>query len=251
MVGRGMATLVAAVSFCGALGLAPDASDRPVRGAVAGVVGRVVGGVVTFRGMPPTGEAIDMSADSYCRDRHSSPVTETPVRVGPNGGLADVLIRVTNAPSGAAARQGGGVEVVLDQLGCMYAPAVVAVRVGQTVVIRNSDATLHGVRVSPELNRGFNLGQPFQGIESRRSFETPEMGIPVQCDIHGWMRATIHVIEGDFFALTREDGSFELPALPPGEYVVEAWHRTLGTSTLTVTVVGRGVTPEISFEFSG
>jgi len=219
---------------------------RPERAIVRGVV-TLTGGSVSYAGAPPDGETIDMSADAYCAGQHPAAVVDRPVRVGPGGGLADVLVRVTNPPSGGPASTG---EVLLDQSGCLYAPSVIVARAGQTVTIRNSDQTLHNVRVTPQRNRAFNLGQPIRGMESKRSFSEKELGIPVHCDIHGWMHATLHVLDTGFFALSGDDGSFELPDLPPGQYTIEAVHPTLGTSSRTVTV-GAGGTAEVAFEFSG
>lgn len=250
MGGKRSATLVIPFSF--SLLFAVGATDSPSRplasGGLVALSGRVVlaDGLIRFLGEAPAGEAIDMSADQYCREQHGSPVLARAIRVGPDGGLGDVLVRVRNAPAGSTPPAD---DALLDQAGCMYAPTVVAIRVGQTLVIRNSDATLHNVRVSPEANRGFNLGQPLEGIQSERSFQSPEIGIPVRCDIHGWMSATIHVLDHSFFALSAEDGSFTLPPLPAGEYEIEAWHPELGTSTQHVSV-SAGPSPDLRFEFS-
>lgn len=203
-------------------------------------------GTVRLLGTAPAGEPIDMSADPFCREQHDSPVMRGAVEVGPGGGLSQVLVRVRTAPATADPSLS---DVLLDQQGCLYSPGVVAVRVGQTLVIRNSDATLHNVRVEPKENRGFNLGQPLAGIESKRQLDRPEIGIPVRCDIHGWMNATIHVLDHPYFDVTREDGTFTLPALPAGEYEIEAWHHTLGVSTQVVTVAD-GSSTDIIFEFA-
>ncbi len=118
----------------------------------------------------------------------------------------------------------------------MYGPRVLAVQAGQTLVIRNSDATLHNVHVSPAAGRGFNIGQPLRGLESRKVFEEAAGLVPVECDIHGWMTAMILVLDHPFFAVTTEDGRFSLDSLSPGAYLVEAWHATLGIRTQRVTV---------------
>ena len=238
-----------------ALAILTTGADRTRSGrdvAAAGEPGVIAGrivlaeGQVRFAGQPPAGAVIDMSADAYCRDQHDEALVDRPVRVGPEGGLADVLVRVVGAPMAGAAPEG---EALLDQAGCLYTPRAVAVRVGQPLVIRNSDATLHNVRVVPASNAGFNLGQPMRGIQSTRSFETAEIGIPVRCDIHGWMTASIHVIEHEFFDITGENGSFTLPALPAGDYEIEAWHPTLGSVSGQATVTAGGAAP-LTLEFS-
>ncbi|WP_420449986.1 hypothetical protein [Candidatus Palauibacter sp.] len=219
-------------------------------GAVDGtrISGRIVfaEGQVRLAGEAPEGVPIDMSADPYCRDQHDEALLDRSVRVGPDRGVAGVLVQVLNAPAASVPSEA---EVVLDQTGCIYTPGAVAVRVGQPLVIRNSDATLHNVRVAPAVNPGFNLGQPIRGIQSTRSFETPEIGIQVRCDIHGWMTASIHVLGHDFFDITGEDGSFTLPTLPPGDYEIEAWHPTLGTVAGHISVTADGAAP-LTLEFS-
>ncbi len=243
-----LAVALALAAAGAGLAVARSPGDAQPGAFVHGRVTLGAEGRVTFAGTPPAGSPIDMSADAYCREQHGEPVVDRPVRVGPDGGVANVLVYVRNAPSGGPST--GDAEAILDQSGCMYAPVVVAVRVGQTLVIRNSDQTLHNVRVAAQVNRAFNVGQPLKGIESHRSFERGEIGIPVRCDIHGWMHSTIHVLAHGFFAVSHEDGRFALPELPPGEYVIEAWHATLGTAERTVTVTG-GSRVEIAFEFGG
>jgi len=242
--GATVLAMVASATLGGLLFL--GVGSTPTTGSVSGRV-LLTGGTVTFSGTPPAPMAIDMSADAYCTEQHESPVMDSPVRVGSGSGLAGVLIHVSNATAGSGPTSEGS---LLDQVGCIYTPGMVVVRPGETVVIRNSDQTLHNVRVSPTINRGFNLGQPLRGIESRREFDEPEVGIPVRCDVHGWMSATIHVIDHGFHAMSDDNGAFELPDLAPGNWTVEAWHPTLGTSTQTVTVAA-GTETTLSFEFSG
>ena len=48
---------------------------------------------------------------------------------------------------------------------------------------------------------------------------------------------------------TGADGSFSLETLPPGTYVIEAWHEKYGTMTREVTV-GESEHVEVDFTFS-
>ena len=139
--------------------------------------------------------------------------------------------------------------MTLNQEGCRYIPHVLGIQVGQTLNIVNSDPTLHNIHAIPEANEEFNMGQPIQGMQFERTFDTPEIMVPMRCDVHGWMNSYIGVLDHPFFAVTGEDGMFDISSLPPGDYVIEAWHEALGTQTQNVTVTTGG-TAEVSFTFS-
>jgi plastocyanin len=194
-----------------------------------------VAGAVMFSGDAPAAEAIQMAADPFCQTSHSEAVMSTPVMVDADGGLMNVVIHVTGGLDGYSFGDAMD-QMVLDQKGCIYEPHVIAVQTGQTVLIRNSDDTLHNVNVQPSNNPAFNQGQPLAGMELERQFENAEIGIPARCDVHPWMGAFINVFEHPYYSISTADGAFTIPQLPPGDYVIEAWHETLGTQTQSVTV---------------
>ncbi len=140
-------------------------------------------------------------------------------------------------------------SVTIDQSNCRYGPHVLGVQTGQDIEITNSDNFLHNINATPTANRGFNRSQPRAGITSTQSFPLAEVMVPVRCDVHGWMNAYIGVVDHPYFGVSGEDGSVSLEGLPPGDYVIEAWHEQYGTTTTNVTVV-TGETAEISFEFT-
>jgi len=110
------------------------------------------------------------------------------------------------------------------------------------------DDTLHNIHAFAKKNREFNIGQPVKGLVTERAFDAPEVMIPVRCDVHKWMASYLGVVEHPFFAVTESNGRFDLAGLPPGSYVVEAWHEQYGLQQSSVTL-GDDETRSIAFSF--
>jgi len=192
-----------------------------------------------------TDSVIKMDADPQCASFHTEDVYTEAVVTDADGNLANVFVYVKEGAAPSAAPAG---EVILDQQGCVYTPHVTGVVVGQTMKIRNSDQVLHNVHALPTVNAEFNQGQPFAGMELEKTFDKPEIMIPVKCDVHPWMKSYIGVMEHSYFAVSGADGSFSIEGLAPGDYVLEAWHEELGTRTQSVTVADGAV--DVSFDFT-
>jgi uncharacterized protein (DUF2141 family) len=122
--------------------------------------------------------------------------------------------------------------------------------VGQKLIIRNGDDTMHNIHATGTLNPEFNFSQAKQGQENEKVFNCEEIMVPLKCDVHGWMNSYIGVLRHPFFAVTGEDGSFEIKGLPPGEYTVEAWHEKFGAQEQVVKVEPKG-SAAIEFKFEG
>jgi hypothetical protein len=218
------------------------AVENPVDAATAGNIA----GSIVFEGDAPSMDVIDMGSEPVCAAKHASTPMAEEVVVNDNSTLANVFVYVKEGleslvfPTPAAA--------LLDQNGCVYVPHVVGVMANQDITIRNSDGLLHNINASPSLQRGFNTSQP-TNMESTRSFGTAEVMIPLRCDVHGWMTSYVGVVDHPFHSVSSGSGAFNLSTLPPGEYVIEAWHERYGTQTQTVTVA-TGQTAEVTFTFS-
>ncbi len=216
----------------------------PVDPATAGGINAMV----AFEGMAPDMEAIGMASEPACAARYTDAPMAENVVVGGGGGLANVFVYVREGLDADMSFPTPADAVVMDQEGCRYIPRVVGVQAGQDLTFRNSDGLPHNINASPSVNRGFNISQPVN-MDTNRSFPAAEVMIPVRCDVHGWMNAYVGVLEHPFHGVTDMDGSADLGLLPPGEYVVEAWHERYGTQTANVTVA-TGETAMVSFSFS-
>jgi hypothetical protein len=63
------------------------------------------------------------------------------------------------------------------------------------------------------------------------------------------MNANVRVMTNPYFDTTVEDGQFSIDGLPPGDYVLEAWHERLGTQTQSVTIA-EGGSATVAFTFA-
>jgi plastocyanin len=227
--------------------VAPVAAAAPAAAPVdPATVGSVMG-TITLEGTAPAPEQIQMTSDPNCLTEATNTQTEYYV-VGDGGALANVFVYVKERLKGWTFPPATG-TMTLDQDGCRWHPHVFGLRVGQTLEILNSDPTLHNVHVMPSANAEFNVAQPFEGMRFERTFSTPEIMVSFKCDVHGWMHAYMGVLDHPYFAVTGQDGGFDISGLPPGDYTIEAWHERLGTQTQNATI-GEGETAELNFTFA-
>jgi plastocyanin len=207
-----------------------------------------VSGTVSFAGTAPANPTIDMSAEAACKSKHSGTISDPQVVVK-DGKVANVFVYVKSGLPANATYAAPAEAVVIDQDGCLYKPRVLGVMAGQNIDIKNSDPVLHNIKAVPKTNRGFNISQPTAGMVSKRKFDRPEQMVPIECNVHSWMHASVGVMSHPFFATTSDDGKFEIKGLPPGTYEIEAWHEKLGPKTMTVTV-GDGETKTADFSYT-
>jgi hypothetical protein len=138
-------------------------------------------------------------------------------------------------------------KVEIDQKNCEFLPYVAALHQDQPLVLKSSDPTNHNVRFSAFTNAPFNQILPPNGqVEVKLVAE--RRPIPLACDIHPWMKGYVMVFDHPFFAITGEDGSFEITGVPAGAHNLVVWQETKGYVTeglargMPVTVKAGGVT---------
>ena len=216
----------------------------------AAATGQIVG-TVKLDGPAPHMKGIDMSKDPYCaKVTANAPAHGEMVVVGPNGGLQNVVLYLSEGWTGSAPAQTATTEPVFDQKNCVYTPHVLALNVGQAFKVTTSDQTGHNIHPNPNPMNGnipFNQSQPPGAGPVEKSWKAAEF-IPVQCNIHPWMHAWFAVVKGPY-ATTDENGNYTINNVPPGSYTVSAWQETYGTQTQKVTVAaGKPATTDFTFK---
>lgn len=201
-------------------------------------------GLVLLEGVPPLPTQIPIASFKDC----ATPKTtdDADVLIG-KGRVQNAFVYLREGIEAYEVPPGTG-EVMIDQRSCFYTPRVVGLQVGQALVVKNSDPFLHNVHALPKSSRSFNIGMGKGSPEIRRTFESPEVMVPIRCDVHPWMRAYVGVLSHPYFAVTGPDGAFELKGVPAGTYTLAVWHERLGIRTHPVSLETRG-TSELTVVF--
>jgi plastocyanin len=200
-------------------------------------------GAVSFPSPTTFPRALDMSQDPAC----PGGVQTSETLMVKSGKLANVFVYVKEGlPAGPFPVP---VEpAVLDQKGCRYIPHVLGIMAGQKLQVLNDDNAQHNVHPMPRANSSWNESQAPHGSPLVKTFSKPELMMAVQCNQHPWMKMYLNVMTHPYFAVSGDDGSFEIRNLPPGEYTLAAVHEKLGEQTVKIRVGPREkVTAQFSF----
>jgi hypothetical protein len=200
-----------------ATGTAKAVADTPAPTGSA-----VIKGVIKLDGAAPAPEAWGGAGNAECKSLRGDTIQLVKAK---DGKLEDVFVYVKEGlPKGSYPTPTEAVS--FDQKSCEFAPRVFGIMAGQPFALGNNDKLMHNVK-SPEFNQAFPFG-------AKRVMKLNDAAVmaTIKCDVHPWMRAYAGVMEHPYFAVTKEDGAFEIKGLVDGEYTVEAWHEKLGTQTL-------------------
>lgn len=119
-------------------------------------------------------------------------------------------------------------EVELDQPCCMFVPHGLAIRQGQDILAKNSSSVAHNINWIGFKNPGNNVLLP-----SGSSLKIPKLvadrrPLKLSCNIHPWMSGWVWIFDHPYFAVTDENGNFEIKLAPAGDYRVVTWQEAMG-----------------------
>lgn len=116
-------------------------------------------------------------------------------------------------------------DVVIDQPCCMFVPRIALARVGDTIAVKNSSPVVHNFFWDSANNGAHN-----PNIAANTVWKMPKPLVaeasPIQykCTIHPWMTGYVRIFDHPYYALTNEDGKFEIKDAPAGKYSIVFWH---------------------------
>ena len=146
--------------------------------------------------------------------------------------MSGVLVYVTGFKSEAP-------EEIPDivQKNMQFYPEILPIVVGQKIRFPNKDDIYHNVFSISPVNC-FDLGQ-YKGDEPSKTvfFEKPGL-VTVFCNIHPQMITYVIVLENKAFAMTNQEGAFQIQdiPIPPGAYKIHAWLPSAKRATKEVLI---------------
>ncbi len=212
--------------------------DAPAYFKVDAASAGSISGKVKFAGPRPRPQLINMEEDPACVMAHAGKAYDESLVVDAHGALGNAFVYISRGLEGKNFET-PTTPVVIDQRGCWFRPRLLGLQTGQTFKIVNSDPVTHNIHPMAMVNREWNHSQGPGDDPMTRRFIKPEIMIPVKCNIHSWMHAYIGVLDHPYFAVTKDDGSFEIKNLPAGTYTISIWQEKLGTQEQQITVAAQ------------
>jgi plastocyanin len=142
-----------------------------------------------------------------------------------------VYLEAPNLPQSAPGRPA---TASMQQLNRRFTPDLLVVPVGTTVAFPNMDPIFHNI-FSLSKPKSFDLGSYDKGESRSVTFSKPGV-VYVYCHLHPNMEATIVVTPNRWYARADASGQYRIPAVPPGQYTVIAWHKAAGFFRKTIQI---------------
>jgi plastocyanin len=119
-----------------------------------------------------------------------------------------------------------------------FVPHIRVILAGGTVSFPNKDPFSHNVFSNAEAGP-FDHGLYRRGASRDASFRRPGV-YPIYCNIHSRMVSFVIAVPSPLVAVVAADGRFTITDVPPGTYLLHAWHERAGARVTREIVVPAG-----------
>lgn len=208
-----------------ALANAKPAEGETAPSAPTGTGWATLKGQFVYDGDPPAMPPYNVTKEQdICTIGGKAPLQEKLVVAPDTKAIKNVIVFLRDASRIHESANPKTDSIDFDQKECKFLSHVAAVTVGQTLNIKNSDNTGHNTNI---VGAGFNQLIPAGGAipyKIQKEFQVPNQ---VTCSIHPWMTAYLLPRKNGYFAITGDDGKFEIANVPAGEPLeFQVWHES-------------------------
>lgn len=191
---------------------------------------------------------IDMCAEVDTDDEMNRVLDD--FKISEKGGLRDTIITLEHVEAGKPFNK-EPINILSEN--CKFFPDVNIIRQGESFKIDNTDAVMHNSQVYQK-ERGkilLNIPIPAEEVsEGKVTFEKNYKIMQMICGMHEFMQTWGYRVQNPYYFKTDKDGNFNIGDIPPGEYVVNAWHYLMKPQKKKIKIAA-GETIDLNFEFDG
>jgi hypothetical protein len=223
---------LAAAFAAAAVGLTTRPAD-----AQAPQTASLKGQVVFPAGKPiPKREKLNVTQDKQVCLEKGDILDESAIVNEKNRGIKNVVVWLrpdnTNPKQNAMPKPANPrkpVVVVIDQPCCMFVNRVTVAQVDDTLEVKNPAPVAHNFFWTSANNGEFNVTiPPKQNWRLPKPLQSESGVIEYKCTIHPWMNGYVRVFDHPYYAVTDENGNFEIKNAPVGKWRLVVWQETKG-----------------------
>ena len=165
-------------------------------------------------------------------------------------GMKDVVVSIEHVEAGKPFVE-ENIDIKAES--CKFIPDVNVIRQGGSFTVDNVDAVMHNSQVY-QSERGkiiLNIPIPAEEISHGKVvFQKKYKIFQMICGMHEFMQSWGYRVQNPYNAISGPDGSYKIENIPPGEYVITAWHYLMKLRSKKIHVEANSVI-DLDFEFDG
>ncbi len=192
---------------------------------------------------------IDMCAEVDADEEKENRVLDD-FKISPDGGMKDVLIILEHVEAGKPFVKE---PIMIESENCKFTPDVNAVRQDESFKVDNLDAVMHNSQVYQK-EQGkiiINIPIPAEEVsEGKVHFKKKYKIYQMICGMHEFMQTWGYRVQNPYYSKTKIDGNFKIDNIPPGDYIVNAWHYLMKVQSKKIHISENSVI-DLKFEFDG
>ncbi len=171
-------------------------------------------------------------------------------KISPDGGMKDVLITLEHVEAGKPFVKE---PIMIVAENCKFTPDMYPVRQDEIFKVDNLDAVMHNSQVYQKEQGKILINIPIPAeevsdgkIHFKKKFKIYQM----ICGMHEFMQTWGYRVQNPYYFQTKIDGNYKIDNIPPGDYVVNAWHYLMKIQSKKIHVSENSVI-DLNFEFDG
>jgi len=189
---------------------------------------------------------IDMCAEVDTDDEMNRVLDD--FKVSPAGGLKDVAITLEHVEAGKPFNK-EPINILSEN--CKFFPDLNFIRQGESFKVDNLDAVMHNSQVYQKERGKILLNIPIPAEEVSDGIVTFKKKYKIMqmiCGMHEFMQTWGYRVQNPYYFKTDDKGNYNIDDIPPGEYIVNAWHYLMKPQKKKIKIAA-GETIDLSFVF--